>query len=209
MKAMLLILLLALALSCTGPKEKWIDVTPDADVQGWTVVNIPPDQPLSETKQWSVSEDGTVRCSGAGGHEWLRYDGRQFANCVFHVEWRFEKLEKPAKYNSGIYVRNNADGTIWHQLQIGDSSGGYLFGKTPVNGKIVRLTLRDQMQSNPVKAAGEWNSADITCRGNAISAIVNGVTTVEWTDLEVESGYIGLEAEGYAVEFRNLRVKTL
>jgi len=209
MKALLLILAPAFLLSCSGPKEKWVDVIPGADLQGWTVINIPPDQPLSNVKQWSVSEDKVVRCAGTGGHEWLRYDGRQFADCVYHVEWRFEKLDEPAKYNSGIYVRNNADGTIWHQLQIGDASGGYLFGKTPVNGEIVRQSLRNQMQSSPVKAAGEWNTVDITCRGDKISAVVNGVPTVEWTDMEVGSGYIGLEAEGYAVEFRNLRVNIL
>jgi len=205
-----LIASLLLVVQCTTQeKTEWIDVTPGPNLEGWTIVNIPPDQPLNPVQQWSVTGDKIVRCSGQGGHEWLRYDLEQFSDCVFHAEWRFLKLDKPAKYNSGVYVRNNADGTIWHQVQTGDASGGYLFGKTLRNGEIVRQSLRDKMESSPVKPAGEWNRFDITCSGAAITVVVNGVPTVTWNDLQVRSGYVGLEAEGYAVEFRNLRVKKI
>lgn len=212
MKALSIVLLFVLTfgfMHCSKIEAEWIDVTPGLNLEGWTIINIPPDQPLNDVQQWSVSEGKIVRCSGEGGHEWLRYDVEQFGDCVFHAEWRFETLDEPAKYNSGIYVRNNADGTIWHQAQTGDASGGYLFGKTPVDGEIVRLSLREQMASSPVKSAGEWNSFDVACSGNTISVVVNGVPTVTWTDLETERGYIGLEAEGYAIEFKNLRVKKL
>ncbi|NIA29693.1 MAG: hypothetical protein GWP06_07270 [Actinobacteria bacterium] len=39
--------------------------------------------------------------------------------------------------------------------------------------------------------------------------VVNGVKTTVWKNCEVLKGYIGLEAEGYYVEFRNLQVKEL
>lgn len=38
---------------------------------------------------------------------------------------------------------------------------------------------------------------------------VNGAAVSEFTDSEVARGYFGLEAEGYRVEFRNVRLKRL
>ena len=38
---------------------------------------------------------------------------------------------------------------------------------------------------------------------------VNGAVTNQWHDCEVPKGYVGLEAEGYRIEFRNVKVKPL
>jgi len=53
---------------------------------------------------------------------------------VFHAEFRYTRVEGKAGYNSGVYVRNNKDGSLWHQAQIGDATGGYLFGLNPRRG---------------------------------------------------------------------------
>ena len=38
---------------------------------------------------------------------------------------------------------------------------------------------------------------------------VNGAVVNRWPDCEVPKGYVGLEAEGYRIEFRNVKVKSL
>jgi hypothetical protein len=38
---------------------------------------------------------------------------------------------------------------------------------------------------------------------------VNGEVTSELDNTDVTKGYIGLEAEGYRIEFRNLKLKSL
>jgi hypothetical protein len=38
---------------------------------------------------------------------------------------------------------------------------------------------------------------------------VNGTVVNEFHDCEVPSGYLGLEAEGYSIEFRNVQLKRL
>ena len=38
---------------------------------------------------------------------------------------------------------------------------------------------------------------------------VNGAVTSVWEHLAVLRGYVGLEAEGWKIEFRNLKVKPL
>ena len=127
---------------------------------------------------------------------------------ILRADWRFTKLEGEPRYNSGIMVRNDAMGNIWHQAQTGQA-GGFLFGMTPVEGKPQRINLRDKMKENRVKPVGEWNTYEITCRGRTISLAVNGETVSEFTECEVPKGYVGLEAEGFRIEFRNIRVKPL
>ena len=38
---------------------------------------------------------------------------------------------------------------------------------------------------------------------------VNGAVTNHWRECEVKKGYVGLEAEGYRIEFRNVKLKPL
>lgn len=192
--------------------EGWLDPLKDAgpELKGWTRVPIPPDGKLGATSQWSLDPtSGHLICAGAGGHEWLRFD-QPYRDVVYHVEWRFVPVtEGKNRYNSGIYARNSADGAIWHQAQTGGGSGGYLFGDTPVDGKVKRVNLSKSVMDQRVKPAGEWNTFEITCRGKEISLWVNGNFTNRWFDCEVPEGYLGVEAEGYRIEFRNLRIKPL
>ena len=38
---------------------------------------------------------------------------------------------------------------------------------------------------------------------------VNGAVTNQWRPCQVPRGYIGVEAEGWKIEFRNIKVKLL
>ena len=130
-------------------------------------------------------------------------------DCVFHVEWKFTPIANGKRYNSGIFVRNSEDASIWHQAQTGDASGGFLFGDTPVDGVPKRVNLSKQVTDKRVKPAGEWNTFEVTCKGKDIILWVNGAVTCEWHDIAVPKGYVGLEAEGFRIEFRNVKVKPL
>ncbi len=90
--------------------------------------------PMDPVSQWKVDTANKVLiCEGDQGHEFLRYD-KELADFIFHAEWRFAKIENGKGYNSGVMVRNSADGIIWHQAQTGDASGGFLMGNTLVKG---------------------------------------------------------------------------
>jgi len=187
----------------------WKDILPAPSFKGWVRVPIPPDKPLSEVSQWKVDRAKRILvCEGYGGHEFLRYT-RVVRNAVFHVEWKYTLVEGRKNYNSGIYIRNSADGRIWHQGQIGDASGGFLFGDTLVSGIRMRINLAQQLIEQRVKPAGEWNVSELTADGNRISFWVNGGVTSVFDNCEVPSGFVGLEAEGYRIEFRNLKLKML
>ena len=187
----------------------WVDMTPSADLRGWSRVPVPPGTPLGKS-QWRVEESGKVLvCEGDGGHDMLLCD-REFGDAVFHAEFRYSKVEGKTGYNSGIYVRNNQDGSLWHQAQIGDASGGYLFGETPgADGQKRFFTTQNSVTNGRVKPAGEWNTLEITARGKVLTLWVNGAVTCEVKDCGNPKGLVGVEGEGYRIEFRNLKVKEL
>lgn len=187
----------------------WQDIMPPASFAGWTRLPFLTTNPMDAVSQWKVDENNHVLlCEGNRGHEWLRYD-TELADVIFHAEFRFAKIDGGKGYNSGVMVRNNADGTIWHQVQAGEEGTGYLFGSTPVNGQPQRFNLRAAMKENRVKPAGEWNVYELRAAGPKITVWVNGGVTSEKPDVAALKGYVGLEAEGYRVEFRNIRLKKL
>jgi Domain of Unknown Function (DUF1080) len=189
----------------------WTDLLAQAGskLEGWTRGPIPPGGKLKPESQWSLdSSTDYLVCAGDRGHEWLRWD-KELGDFIYHVEWRFKVVPGKKGYNSGIYARNSADATVWHQAQTGDGAGGYLFGSTLAGGKTKGLNLSKQQSSSRVKPAGEWNVFEITCRGKEMTLWVNGEITNRWLECEVPKGYVGLEAEGYRIEFRNVKVKPL
>ncbi len=194
--------------------EGWTDLLADAgpDLKGWTRLAVKPGGKLqSETvSQWTLDPATKIlNCQGDGGHEWLRYD-KELGDSIFHVEWRFRTVAgKAGKYNSGLYARNSADARIWHQAQTGDASGGFLFGETASEKGVKRFNVSKQVTDKRVKAAGEWNTFEITSKGKILSLWVNGAKTCEFDDCGALRGYLGLEAEGYQIEFRNVKLKML
>jgi len=187
----------------------WINIQPNAAMRHWARVAIPPDRPLAQHSQWSVdAASHTLICAGNGGHEWLRY-GREMGNFLFHVEWRLVPHNGEKGYNSGIFVRNNYNGMIWYQAQVGSASGGFWFGNNPSGKGLKRFNLHSQMTAHTVKPAGEWNTFDIRCQGSKLVLKVNGTVTSEFDDCKNMRGYLGLEAEGSRIEFRNMRIKLL
>jgi len=201
----------AASLACAG--ADWIDLTPPdtplgKEIPGWTRVPIPPVGAVNATPQWMVDAAAKrIVCTGQGGHEWLRYD-REFTDFVLQVEWRFAPKEGETRYNSGIGIRLSRYGEIWYQAQTG-LAGGWLFGVNLAGGELTRVNLREQMKENRVKPAGEWNLYEIRAQGDTITLSVNGAVVNTLTGVALRKGYIGLEAEGYEIAFRNLRIQPL
>jgi hypothetical protein len=188
-------------------KDGWIDLLPEKDLKGWKRVPIPPGSKLSERDPWSAEEkEKMIVCEGAGIHEMLLYE-KEFGDGVFHVEWRFKKVPNKKGYNSGVYVRTSSDGKVWHQAQVGDRNVGYLFGQTLVGDKLERMRA-DNKVSQRGKEAGEWNTYEVTCSGKSMTLWINGAVTAEWKECQVPTGLVGLEAEGWFIEFRNLKFRT-
>jgi Domain of Unknown Function (DUF1080) len=192
----------------------WVVLFAEAgpDFKGWSRGPIPPKGELGPVtpSQWSLDvATGVVRCKGNGGHEWIRWD-KEVGDAIFHVEWRFTPVVTGKKsYNSGVYVRNSADATVWHQAQTAGGNGSYLFGESPKGGKLTPFSVGKKPGPSREKPAGEWNTFEITCKGPELSLWVNGAVVGVFKECGQPRGHVGLEAEGYEIEFRNVKLKTL
>ncbi|MBI3851896.1 MAG: DUF1080 domain-containing protein [Verrucomicrobia bacterium] len=189
--------------------QGWLDILPRAGLKGWFRVPVPPTGQLGR-EQWHVDGDNkALICDGDGGHDMLLFD-REIGDAIFHFEFRYTKIDGKSGYNSGAYVRNSKDGAIWHQAQFGDAKDGFLFGQTPgTNDQKKSFNLSKQVTDMRVKPAGEWNTLELTARGKVLTLWINGAVTCQFEDCGREKGYLGLEGEGYHIEFRNLKVKEL
>jgi hypothetical protein len=199
--------LVALSSWLTAGTSTGIDILPNQSLQGWTRIPIPAISGVNPKLQWHVDTAGqALICTGDGGHDWLRYD-REIGDFEFQVDWRFTpRTSGETRYPSGIGVRMSRYGEIWHQAQTGPT-GGYLFGTTLTDGLFRNFNLSKEMKENRVKPAGEWNHYEIRAVGDRITLAVNGEVVNELTGVGVRRGYIGLEAEGYEIAFRNMRLK--
>jgi hypothetical protein len=190
----------------------WIDLLSPKEFKEWTRVSLGavgqlPAGNISDPSPWKLDAAGRVLlCEGdKSGHEMFRYVP-ELGDLVLHVEWRFTKLEGDKAYNAGVFVRSGPDGAIWIQAQTGPT-GGYLFGNVPVGGQAQRFNLREKMTENRVLPAGEWNTYEIRAVGKTVTLWVNGAVVNEYAECEMPRGFIGLEAEGYRIEFRNVKLK--
>jgi hypothetical protein len=188
------------------------DVTtllPPPDLKGWTRVPIPATSGVNPKLQWKVDADQkALICTGDGGHEWLRWD-TEVGDFELELDWKFTPKPGETKYNSGVGIRLSRQGEIWYQAQTG-LAGAWLFGNniTP-EGTLRSVNLKAEMKENRVKPAGEWNHFVIICKGDTISLSVNGEVVNTLTRVGLRRGYIGLEAEGYEVTFKDIKLKSL
>lgn len=188
----------------------WLDLMPGKDLKGWKRVPLAPDTKLADKNPWKV-EGNVLVCDGVGIKEMFLHE-KEFKDGVFHVEWRFRKAEGKQDYNSGVYVRSKADGKIWHQVQVAHLEKppflGDIFGDVPINGKLERVIVRGD-GAKRARPVGEWNTYEITAKGKEITVWVNGAITTRWDACPLDKGYVGVQAEYFFIEFRNLKFKPL
>jgi hypothetical protein len=59
------------------------------------------------------------------------------------------------------------------------------------------------------KPVGEWNDWRVVAVGDRVTFWCNGRRAWEVSDFKDRRGYLGLQAEGAPMEFRNIRIKEL
>ncbi len=204
-----LLLLAAAAPAVLAQSGEWKDILPDESLNGWTRIPIPPISGVNPKLQWRVdAAQHALICAGDGGHEWLRYD-QELGDYILQVDWRFTpRTPEEKRYNSGVGIRLSRYGELWVQAQTG-LAGSYLFGENFSDGAIKRFNLSKEMKENRVKPAGEWNHFEIRVQADRVSLSLNGAVVSEFAGVGLRRGYLGLEAEGYEITFKNLKLQVL
>ena len=107
--------------------------------------------------------------------------------------------------NSGIFIRcsesKKIDSKVCYEVNIFDKRPDPSYG----TGAIVDVAKVDPMP----KAAGKWNTFDITAQGQHFMVVLNGQKTVDAQDSKHASGPIALQYGSGVVKFRKVQIKPL
>jgi hypothetical protein len=169
-----------------------------------------------------VIEDGLLRTEGGMGLLW--YSREKLGNCVIRVVYKTAN----ERANSGVYIRiADRPQDPWYavhhgfEVQIADQGGG---GRG--TGSVYTFA---KAAAKPAKS-GEWNTMEITLKGNHVLTKINGVQVTEFDSSDLkpestektgegdpargprpESGYIGLQNHDAksVVHFKDVSVSPL
>jgi hypothetical protein len=197
MKTLLLKLLPAGLLACLALTQpcvaadaakdgRWDSLFNGNDLSGWVGVH----------DVTFVVTNGNLRL--VNGMGWLRTE-KQYTDFVLEAEWRALVPE----YDSGLFIRAGLDGKPWPkdgwQVNLNRSAlGGLVKGyKTVVPAETPPMPLN------------KWVKFRIEVRGPKITLDVDGERAWEFKELDTERGYIGIQAENKAFDFRNIRIQEL
>ena len=164
----------------------WESLFNGKDLTGWAQVH----------EVSFVVTNGNLRLvSGMG---WLRTE-KQYTNFVLEAEWR----ALVPQYDSGFFVRAGLEGKPWPndvwQVNLNRSALGSLVRgfKTVVPAETAPMPLN------------QWVKFRMEVRGPKITLDVDGERAWEFDKLDAGAGYIGIQAEDKAFDFRNIRVQEL
>jgi len=161
------------------------------DFTGWRFGDGP-SPPAEIPANWRV-EEGVIKVTG-GGAPHLGSE-KAYGNFELRLEWRGLKNG----YNSGLYVRSGKK-VGSNQINLAHKSEGAFIG-----GKVTGAKAVGDLQ----KPAGEWNEWRVTAVGDKLTLHCNGKLAWEATGFAPAEGHIGMQAEGAAMEFRNIRLREI
>jgi hypothetical protein len=217
-------------LTSAEKKQGWVLLFNGKTFDGWRQCNgttMPANWVIEDQAMKVFTAPGRKAGEGAGGD--IVYGAKTFKNFELSVDWKTEKAG-----NSGIFfnVREVPGKPIYYaapEVQILDNVDA-------TDNKVASHlagSLYDMIAADPksVKPVGKWNTMVIRVKDGKVTHTQNGTKVVEYTlwtpewDALVQGskfktfpgflegiakeGYIGLQDHGYAIWFRNIKIREL
>lgn len=182
-------------------------------IDGWEII-IEDGRPFKEDAFYL--ENGTLACKGYGYH-WFRYT-KPLQDFILRLEFRILK-----DGNSGVCLRSQKEGgappfTGFEVQIMGDA------GADPNKHGTGSIYDMVTPMYNASKPLGEWNEMEITCQGNLVRVMLNGVKVIDtdfshlaepigkfsfaYADMP-RRGYIALQDHWTPIWYRNIRLNEL
>ena len=211
-------------------KQGWVLLFNGQNFDGWRQCNgtaMPANWVVEDQAMKVFTAADKKPGQGSGGD--VLYSPKKYANFELSIDWKTEKAG-----NSGIFfnVREVPGKPIYYaapEVQVLDNVDA-------TDNKIASHlagSLYDMIAADPktVKPVGEWNTIVIRVKNGQVTHTQNGVKVVEYTlwtpawDAMVQNskfktfpgftegiakeGYVGLQDHGYAIWFRNIKLREL
>jgi hypothetical protein len=156
---------------------------------------------------WRAEGGAIVADKGKGGHLVTK---KSYTNFQIRAEFYAE-----TNTNSGIFIRasdpNKIGAANAYEVNIYDQRPGQEYA----TGAIVNFGRIPVPNPSNYKAAGKWNTFEITAKDTHLRVILNGVETVTIYDSKYASGPFSLQfgnhgkQPGGAIKWRKVQVKEL
>jgi hypothetical protein len=215
------------------PKEKkegWVLIFNGKNFDGWRQCNG-----TAMPVNWKIEDDamkvftGEGKKPGQGANGDILYGVKKFRNFELSIDWKADSMG-----NSGIFysVREVPGKPIYYaapEVQVLDNDNA-------TDNKVASHlagSLYDMLPADPksAKPEGQWNNIVIKVVDGKVTHTQNGIKVVEyelwtpkWDEMVANSkfktfpgftegiskeGYIGLQDHGYAIWFRNIKIREL
>ncbi len=236
----LCVLSLLIWLPATAQQTKFASLFNARDLTGWKI-------PAGDNGHWKVL-DGVIDydAESEAKDDKNLWTEREYGDFVLRVDWRIKETpyinpNVPIILPSGLHKKNERGEEI--KTSVPDSDSGILLrgaGKSQVNiwgwptgsGEVYGYRMDKNMspevragvtpKKNADKNIGEWNTFEITMRGDRLTVKLNGETVIEQAQLPgvAAKGRIGLQHHGAKrdgkwssppslVQFKNISIQEL
>jgi hypothetical protein len=178
--------------SASGQSEGgWVTLLDNTKMGDWDEVG---------KANWAM-KDGALTADKLDGKD-LSYLVTKTSYKDFQIKAEFWADEEA---NSGIFIRcdqaNKIDAKICYEVNIYDKRPDPSYG----TGGIVDVAKVDPMP----KAAGKWNTYEITAQGPHLVVVLNGQKTADVQDSKHASGPFALQYASGTIKFRKVQIKPL
>jgi hypothetical protein len=184
--------LIAIAVVCVQPaglsaQGGWTTLFDGSTLDGWN--------PIGDAN-WELA-DGAVQADAGSG---FLVTPRSYTDFELTLEFW---VDEPA--NSGIFIRCADAMSVTdrnsYEVNIYDTRADQSYR----TGGIVHIAS----PTSVINAGGQWNTYEITARGEHLMVTLNGTQVVDVEDSQFASGPIALQYGAGVVKFRNVRIRTL
>lgn len=217
-------------LSSKEAKNGWILLFNGENFDGWRQCNgdaMPANWEIDDDAMKVFTGEGKKEGQGARGD--ILYPAKKFENFELSIDWK-----SSPRGNSGIFyaVREVPGKPIYYaapEIQVLDNENA---SDNKIDSHLAG-SLYDIIPADPktVNPAGSWNTVVIKVNDGHVTHTMNGKKVVSytlwtpewdemvqnskfknfegWTEGIAKEGYIGLQDHGYAIWFRNIKIREL
>jgi hypothetical protein len=200
-----------LSVVANAAADETVELFNGRDLRGWTYHLDKPGVPMEDV--WSA-KDGMLVCKGRPAG-YIITEKNDFENYVLTLQWRWPERGG----NNGVLVHVTEPGAlgVWPkclevQLANGEAGDFWVIGTTiDVDKPEGRVEGRrhKNLSDRDEKPIGEWNTMEVTCRGDEVLVKINGKLVNHATNVSQTKGAIALQSEGTPIEFRKITLQAL